>query len=223
MLPKERVLWIFKPVTPGPIGSLLIMANEIDAIYFASPAKFREWLEQHHEAAPELWVGFHKKATGRPSLTWPDSVDEALCFGWIDGIRKSVNAESYVIRFTPRKRASIWSNVNIKKAEALVESGRMRPAGLRAFEARDSKKSGIYSFEQRKKARLTPDEEKRFRSNKTAWRFFESQPPGYRQVATWWIVCAKRAETRGRRLTTLIDDSAAGRRIRQLQVTPRGR
>jgi uncharacterized protein YdeI (YjbR/CyaY-like superfamily) len=194
-----------------------------EAIYFASPGKFREWLEEYHESARELWVGFHKKDTGRPSLTWPESVVEALCFGWIDGIRKSVSAAAYVIRFTPRKTTSIWSNVNIRKAEALVECGRMQPAGLRAFEARDSKKSGIYAFEQRKKARLTPPEEKQFRANKAAWKFFEAQPPGYRQVATWWIVSAKRPKTRARRLATLVDDSEARRRIQQLRPTPRRR
>ena len=194
-----------------------------EAIYFASPAKFREWLEQHHRVARELWVGFHKKETGRPSLTWPESVDEALCFGWIDGIRKSVSAEAYVIRFTPRKPTSIWSNVNIEKVRALVESGRMQPAGLRAFEARDSRKSGIYSFEQRKNARLASREEKQFRANRAAWEFFEAQPPGYRRVATWWVISAKRPETRARRLGTLIADSAAGRRIRQLQPAPRNR
>ena len=197
--------------------------KHLEALYFASPEKFREWLEQHHATDSELWVGFHKKDTGRPSLTWPESVDEALCFGWIDGIRKSVSAAAYVIRFTPRKTTSIWSNVNIRKAEALVKCGRMRPAGLRAFEARDSKKSGIYAFEQRKKAQLTPPEEKQFRANKEAWTFFESQPPGYRQVATWWVISAKRPETRARRLATLIDDSKARRRIRQLQPTPRSR
>ena len=193
-----------------------------DTIFFVSPSAFREWLETHHESALELWVGFHKKATGRPSLTWPESVDEALCFGWIDGIRKSVNAEAYVIRFTPRKPTSIWSNVNIKKAQALVATGRMRPAGLRAFEARDAKKSGIYAFEQRKNARLAPGEEKQFRANKSAWKFFEAQPLGYRQVVTWWVISAKRPETRERRLGTLIDDSAAGRRIRQLLPVRRG-
>jgi uncharacterized protein YdeI (YjbR/CyaY-like superfamily) len=197
------------------------MRRTCEAIYFASPGKFCEWLEKHHESARELWVGFHKKDTGRPSLTWPESVDEALCFGWIDGIRKSVSAEAYVIRFTPRKSTSIWSNVNIKKAEALVECGRMQLAGLRAFEARDAKKSGIYAFEQRKKARLAPREEKQFRANKAAWKFFESQPPGYRQIVAWWIISAKRPETRVRRLAMLIDDSEAGRRIRQLRPTPR--
>ena len=191
--------------------------KHLEAIYFAHPDEFREWLEQHHDTARELWVGFHKKETGRPSLTWPQSVDEALCFGWIDGIRKSVSTEAYVIRFTPRKPTSIWSNVNIRKVEALVENGRMRPAGLRAFEARDAKKSGIYAFEQRKKARLAPVEEKAFRANKTAWKFFQAQPPGYRQIASWWVISAKRAETRARRLAILIGDSAAGRRIRQLQ------
>ncbi|HEY2376369.1 MAG TPA: YdeI/OmpD-associated family protein [Gemmatimonadaceae bacterium] len=192
---------------------------ELSAIFFASPDDFRTWLMQHHEAAHELWVGFHKKHTGRPTLTWPESVDEALCFGWIDGVRKSVGREAYVIRFTPRKPRSIWSNVNIRKAKALVASGRMHPAGMRAFEARDSKKSGIYSFEQRKRARLAPSEEKQFRASKKAWAFFQSQPPGYQQLATWWVISAKRSETRAKRLATLVSDSAAGLRIRELRLT----
>ncbi|HEX4468374.1 MAG TPA: YdeI/OmpD-associated family protein, partial [Gemmatimonadaceae bacterium] len=137
--------------------------------------------------------------------------------------RRSVSAAAYVIRFTPRKPTSIWSNVNIRKAEALFACGRMRPAGLHAFEARDAKKSGIYAFEQRKKARLAPREEKQFRANKAAWKFFEAQPPGYRQITAWWIISAKRPETRARRLAMLIDDSEAGRRIRQLRPTPRSK
>ena len=207
---------LFLEGSHGTGTSRIMTDKRQEPIFFASPREFREWLEKHHEAAFELWVGFHKKATGRPSLTWPESVDEALCFGWIDGIRKSVNAEAYVIRFTPRKPTSIWSSVNIKKAQALIESGRMCPAGRRAFEARDTKKSGIYSFEQRKKARLAPGEEKLFRANKAGWKFFEAQPPGYRQQVTWWVISAKRPETRDRRLGTLIDESAAGRRIRQV-------
>jgi len=186
----------------------------LEATYFASPEEFRRWLMKHHESARELWVGFHKRHTGRPTLTWPESVDEALCFGWIDGIRKSVNAEAYMIRFTPRKRTSIWSSVNIRKATTLVENGRMQPAGLRAFQARDEKKSGVYSFEQqRKDARLSARQLKQFRAKAKAWKFFQAQPAGYQRIAAFYVVSAKREETRERRLSILIAESAAGRRL----------
>jgi uncharacterized protein YdeI (YjbR/CyaY-like superfamily) len=188
--------------------------------YFETPLDLRSWFEEHHESARELWVAFHKKATGRRSITWQESVDEALSFGWIDGIRKSINVDAYVIRFTPRKRGSIWSKVNIERANALIREGRMRPAGLRAFEARDTRKSGVYSFEQRAAAKLLPAEVKQFRANARAWAFFDSQPPGYRKTAIWWVVSAKRPETRARRLTTLIRDSAAGTRIAPLRRSP---
>lgn len=186
-------------------------------IFFAAPSEFRRWLHAHHRTATEVLVGFYKKASGRPSMTWPESVDEALCFGWIDGVRRRVDAERYMIRFTPRKAVSAWSLVNIRKAEALILAKRMKPAGLRAFEARDAKKSGIYSFEQREHARLDADAEARFKANRAAWEFFQSQPPGYRRVVTFWVMSAKREDTRARRLETLIADSAAGRRIGLLQ------
>lgn len=190
--------------------------------FFETALALRSWLEAHHESARELWVAFHKKATGRRSITWPESVDEALSFGWIDGIRKSINGDAYVIRFTPRKRGSTWSKVNIERANVLLREGRMRPAGVRAFEARDANKSGIYSFEQRAAAKLRPDELKQFRANARAWVFFDSQPPGYRKTAIWWVVSAKREETRARRLATLIADSAAGARIAPLRRNPSG-
>ena len=186
-------------------------------IFFASTEEFRAWLAKHHASASELWVGFHKKHTARPSLTWPESVDAALAFGWIDGIRKSLDADAYVIRFTPRKRGSIWSNVNIRKAEALIRAGLMHPAGLSAFEAREAKKSGIYSFEQHKQPQLEASELKELRRNAAAWKFFQAQPPGYRRLVTYWVTSAKRPETRARRLRILIDDSAAGERIREMR------
>jgi len=190
------------------------------ATFFATPEAFRAWLLAHHESARELWVGFYKKGSGRPSITWPESVDEALSFGWIDGVRKSLGEEAYVIRFTPRKRTSIWSNVNIGRAQELIRAGRMQPAGLRAFEARDAKRSGIYSFEQqRESAAFDAREEKQFRASTKAWKFFESQPPGYRRLATWWVISAKRPETRAKRLAALIRDSAAGERIGPLRRT----
>jgi uncharacterized protein YdeI (YjbR/CyaY-like superfamily) len=186
----------------------------MEATYFASPEAFRRWLERHHASATELWVGFHKRATGRPSMTWPESVDEALCFGWIDGIRKRVDDDRYVIRFTPRRSRSIWSLVNLRRVKALIEAGRMCPAGLAAYEARDPKRSGLYSFE-RAAAQFSPSQEKRLRANARAWAFFESRPPWYRRVATHWVTSAKQEATRERRLEALIRDSAAG-----LQVGP---
>jgi uncharacterized protein YdeI (YjbR/CyaY-like superfamily) len=185
--------------------------------FFSSVEAFRSWLARHHASASELWVGFHRKHTGKPSLTWPGSVDAALAFGWIDGIRKSLDGDAYMIRFTPRKRGSVWSNVNIRKAEALIRDGLMHPAGLRAFEAREAKKSGIYSFEQPTAARLSAAELKQFRAEVKAWKFFQAQPPGYRRLATHWVVTAKRPETRERRLRILIADSGAGERIGPLR------
>lgn len=183
--------------------------------YFATPERFRLWLERHHGKAAELWVGFLKRGTGKPSITWPEAVDEALCFGWIDGIRKRVDDERYVIRFTPRRPRSIWSVVNVRRVKALTNSGRMRPAGLKAFEALHQARSGVYSFEQRPK-RLEPAFEKRFRADRGAWAFFQKQPPWYRRTSIFWVMSAKKEETRMRRLETLIRDSAAGRSIKPL-------
>lgn len=184
--------------------------------FFATPAEFGAWLEQHHATAKELWVGFHKKATGRPSLTWPESVDEALRYGWIDGIRKSIDGDSYRIRFTPRRPGSIWSTVNIRRAQELLDAGRMRPPGLEAFRKRREDRARRYSFEQGK-VELGEEFEAEFRANARAWAFFQSQPPGYRRTATWWVVSAKREETRRRRLATLIGDSEAGERVGPLR------
>jgi uncharacterized protein YdeI (YjbR/CyaY-like superfamily) len=188
------------------------------ATFFKTPAEFRAWLEQHHETERELIVGFYRKATGRPSITWPESVDEALCFGWIDGIRRGIDAESYSIRFTPRKPTSNWSSVNIRRVAELSESGRMRPAGMAAFERRSEERSGIYSYEQRKEAKLSPAQQREFEANAEAWAFFSAQPPGYRRTATHWVVRAKREETKAKRLATLIEDSASGRRLAHLSL-----
>ena len=185
--------------------------------FFPTPADFRAWLEENHTSEKELWVGFYRKGTGKPSITWPESVDQALCFGWIDGIRKTLDAESYVIRFTPRRRGSIWSNVNTRRAGELISDGLMQAAGKRAFEARDPVKSGIYSFERTKPAKLPPAMKKVFMANKRAWKFFQSQPPGYRALVTNWIITAKQETTRDRRLATLMKDSAEGRRIAQFR------
>jgi uncharacterized protein YdeI (YjbR/CyaY-like superfamily) len=193
----------------------------VEPHFFASPNEFRAWLEEHHDKASEVLVGYHKKHTGRPSMTWTESVREALCFGWIDGIRRSLGDESSTIRFTPRKPNSNWSSLNVRHVEELIREGRMTPAGLAAFEARKPDRTGVYSYEQRHSARLDAEQEKRFRADPKAWGFFEAQPPGYRQTAIFWVVSAKREETRARRLETLIADSAAGRRLAQL--TPPGR
>ncbi|HEX6307420.1 MAG TPA: YdeI/OmpD-associated family protein [Longimicrobiales bacterium] len=186
--------------------------SDAEPQFFPTAAAFRAWLHAHHADAPELWVGFWKVGTGRPSLTWQESVAEALCYGWIDGVRRSIDADSYRIRFTPRRPRSVWSGVNIATAEALIAAGRMQPAGLAAFQARDPTRSNRYSFEQGKVG-LDPKREREFRRNAAAWSFFQSQPPSYRKPAIWWVESAKREETRARRLRTLIEDSAAGRRI----------
>jgi len=185
-------------------------------VFFESPAAFRRWLEKHHGSAKELLVGFHKVHTGKPSLTWPQSVDVALCHGWIDGMRRSLGEESYAIRFTPRKARSIWSNVNTRRVGELVKAGLMAPAGLAAFKLRDPKRAGIYSFEAKGAAprpALDAAAQKSFRARRKAWAFFESQPPGYRRIAIHWVTRAKREETRARRLATLIADSANGKRL----------
>lgn len=188
------------------------------AVYFESPAAFRRWLADHHESADHVVVGYYKRHTGRPTLTWPESVDEALCVGWIDGIRRSVDAERYTIRFTPRRPGSVWSLVNVRRVEALTQEGLMQPAGRRAFDARRENRTGIYAFEQAERT-LTDAELARFARNKAAWRFWEGQPPVYRKTATHWVLSAVKAETRERRLSTLIADSAAGLRIAQLRRT----
>jgi uncharacterized protein YdeI (YjbR/CyaY-like superfamily) len=184
--------------------------------FFASPNAWRAWLDKNHAADQELWVGFYKRDSGRPSITWPEAVDGALCFGWIDGVRKNIDAVSYKIRFTPRKRRSIWSAINIKRARELSELGLMHAAGLAAFERRDGDRSAIYAYEQRKAATLPPEFEKQFRTNRKAWVFFQSQPPWYRRTSTYWVISAKKEETRLKRLATLIDCSARERNIPSL-------
>jgi len=181
--------------------------------FFKTPSAFRKWLAANHAKAKELWVGFYKKSSGKPSITWPESVDEALCFGWIDGVRKRIDDESYVIRFSPRKPNSIWSSVNIRHAQRLISEGRMRPSGLKAFEARKENRSGIYSYEQRS-PELEAKYAAKFKRNKTAWKFFQSQPPSYRKMLNWWVISGKQEETRIKRLEKLIEASARARRLR---------
>ena len=185
----------------------------VRARYFASATEWRAWLEEHHRVAAEVLVGFHKRGSGKPSLTWPESVDEALCFGWIDGVRKSVDDSRYTIRFTPRKPGSTWSAINVAKMKELEAAGRMTPAGRAAFERRREDRTAIYSYEQRQLAAFEPADERRFRANRKAWSFWQMQPPSYRKTATHWVTSAKRPETRDRRLAKLIEDSAAGRRV----------
>lgn len=180
--------------------------------FFKTAADFRSWLERHHATADELLVGYCKKDSGTPSITWPESVDEALCFGWIDGVRRRVDERRYTIRFTPRRPRSTWSAINIARVRALVEQGRMQPAGLAAFKARCEAGTGAYSYEQRP-ADLVEPYAGLLKKDTRAWRFFSAQPPSYRRVVTWWIVSAKREETRLRRLEKLIAWSAQGQRI----------
>ncbi len=179
-------------------------------LFFANPSDFHDWLEKNHDKTVEIWVGFHKKGSSRLSITWPQSVAEALCFGWIDGARKSVSESSYAIRFTKRTARSVWSAVNIRHAKELIRLGRMQPAGLKAFEQRSDDRSAIYSYEQRQSAKLSGDFEKRFRANRKAWDFFLAQAPWYQRVATYWVVSAKKDETKLKRLAKLIEDSENG-------------
>ncbi len=188
--------------------------------FFATPAELGAWLGEHHATATELWVGFHKKGSGRPSVTWPEAVDEALCVGWIDGVRKRIDEHSYEIRFTPRKPSSTWSAVNIARVAELTALGRMRRAGLEAFARRTEAKSGIYAYEQKDPAALEATDEERFRADPRAWEFFQAQAPWYRQAAIWRVVSAKRAPTREKRLAELIEDSGQGRRISSLSRRP---
>ena len=180
-------------------------------VFFPTEADFRRWLAANHTTAPELLVGFWKKGSGKPSIDWPQARDQALCFGWIDGIRKSLGDDAYTIRFTPRRKGSIWSKVNVERYEALKAAGLMTPAGTRAYEE-NKEKSGLYSYE-RKTAALDPSEEALVRRNKAAWADWEKRPPGYRKVVLHWVTSAKRPETRAKRLAILIESSAAGQKI----------
>jgi uncharacterized protein YdeI (YjbR/CyaY-like superfamily) len=180
--------------------------------FFASAASFRAWLSQHHDRKTELLVGFYKKGSKRAGLSYAGALDEALAFGWIDGVRRGLDAERYTIRFTPRKARSIWSNINIRHVKRLIAEGRMHAAGLRAYEARTAERSGVYSFEREAMA-FDAAAKKTFAANVRAKAFFDAQPPGYRRVITFWVMSAKQADTRARRLAHLIDKSARGERI----------
>ena len=189
------------------------MPTPTNVTYFRTPTELRRWFKANHRKAQELWVGFYKKGSGHPSVTWPESVDEALCAGWIDGIRKNVDAERYTIRFSPRKRTSIWSAINIRRMNELLAQGRVLPLGKEAFAARRENKSGIYSYEQRQ-AQLEEPYASLMKENRKAWTFFEAQPPGYRKQISWFVVSAKKEETRMSRLKILMDACEKGKRLR---------
>jgi uncharacterized protein YdeI (YjbR/CyaY-like superfamily) len=184
----------------------------MEARFFATPAEFRAWLMENHASATELGVVLHTKASGKPSMTWSEAVDQALCFGWIDSIARRLDETARVQRFTPRKAKSNWSAVNIKKVEELTAKGLMMPAGVAAHELRTEARSGVYSYENRHLAALDPEREAKFRAEPGAWEFFSRQPPSYRQTAIYQVMNAKREETRTSRLARLIDESAQGRR-----------
>ncbi|MDX1494412.1 MAG: YdeI/OmpD-associated family protein [Longimicrobiales bacterium] len=191
-----------------------------DVTHFATPEDFRAWLAKHHEARDELWVGFWKKATGKPSITWPESVDQALCFGWIDGIRKKIDDEAYTIRFTPRREGSVWSRRNIERYGVMQEEGLVEEAGQAAWDRRVEEKSEIYSYEQEKASLKLPGEYlARLKASKAAWADWQGRPPGYKRRVTHWIMSAKKEETRQRRLQQLIDDSAKERKVKPLRRT----
>lgn len=184
--------------------------------FFRTPADFRAWLQKHHGDEDHLWVGYYKKATAKPSVTWEQTVEEALCFGWIDGVRKSRDDESYVVRFTPRSPKSVWSQRNIDLVKRLTAEGRMKPEGLAAFEFKDAHPESGYAVAKMDGA-LPKEMKERFQKAAGAWEFYQEQPPGYRRQAARWVTSAKREETRERRLATLIEDSENRLRIKQLR------
>ena len=193
----------------------------LEPLFFATPAAWRAWLEQHHAETPELLVGFYKKGTGRPSITWSEAVDQALCFGWIDGVGKSLGEHGFTHRFTPRRKRSIWSAVNIEKVRVLTEAGLMRPAGLAAFEARSEERSRVYSHEQAGQPVLSPEFQRRFEANARAWAYFQARAPSYQRACLHWVMTAKKEETRHKRMDTLLQESAEERTLRQF--TPRNK
>jgi uncharacterized protein YdeI (YjbR/CyaY-like superfamily) len=188
-----------------------------EPLFFATPEKFRAWLSKHHASKTEQWVGFHRKATGVPSIDWSQSVDVALCFGWIDGVRYRIDEDRFKIRFTPRRPGSNWSAVNVKKVAELTRLGLMHPAGLKAFAALRADRTGIYSFEQKVDAKLPPAFEQRFKAKKRAWSWFEAQRPSYRKVAIHWVISAKQEATRERRLERLIAHCAESKMLRAFE------
>jgi len=185
----------------------------MEATFFDTPAELRAWFEQHHETAPELFVGYWKKGSGRVGVTHPQAIEQALCFGWIDSVGRTIDDQRYQVRFTPRRKGSVWSAVNVAKVAELTAAGLMRPAGARAFDLRKPDRVAVYSYEQPADAVLNQEQTTRFQANDAAWQWFSAQSPSYRRAAAHWVVSAKRADTRDRRLAQLITDSAAGRKV----------
>lgn len=186
--------------------------------FFSTPAEWRQWLERHHEESTFLWVGYYKKHTGIPSMTWEESVDEALCFGWIDGIRKRIDSEAYKIRFSPRKKSSIWSGKNISRIRELIDADMVSSKGIAAYEARSTDKSVVYGYENKDKAVLPPEYENQLKANPEAWTFFsEELAPSYRQTSIWWVIKAKQQKTRDRRIQVLIESCVERRKIPPLR------
>jgi len=192
------------------------MEDSMTVLFFKTPLHFRKWLQKNHQKNKEQWVGFYKKSSGKSSITWPESVDQALCFGWIDGLRRSINDESYKIRFTPRNPKSHWSKINIARYKDLEKQGIVTESGRKAYQRIDKNNSKRASYEQRT-VRLTPTLESEFKKNKKAWKFFQSMPPYYRRNATWWIMSARQETTKLRRLIILIEDSEKGEKIKPLR------
>jgi uncharacterized protein YdeI (YjbR/CyaY-like superfamily) len=190
--------------------------SEPEPIFFQSPQEFYDWLEEHHETETEVYVGMYKKHTGKRAMSWSESVDQALCFGWIDGRANAIDEDRYMQRFTPRRPGSNWSKINVEKVERLKEAGLMRPSGLAAFERRRDDRTGVYSFE-RGEHELPPEYEERLRANEAAAEYFDAKPPWYRRSAIHWVMSAKREETRERRLQQLIEDSSNGMDIKPLR------
>ena len=193
-----------------------------DVLFFTSTGELRDWFDANHQTADELWLGYHKKRTGRPTITWSEAVDEALCVGWIDSVRYSLHDDRSAQRFTPRRPGSVWSAINVRKVGELSAQGRMRPAGLAAFEARDPDRTAIYSHEQAE-ASLTDDETALIRADEAAWADWQRRAPSYRRTVTHWIVSAKKTETRARRLDALIEASAAGEPVGPMRAARRSR
>jgi uncharacterized protein YdeI (YjbR/CyaY-like superfamily) len=188
-----------------------------DVTHFAAENDFRRWLDRYHADRDVLWVGYFRKGTGRPSVTWEETVDVALCFGWIDGIRKRIDEESYTIRFTPRRSGSVWSNRNLERYAAMLAEGKVAPAGAAAYARRKEAKTGVYSFEQAEPLVLAPEFEDRLKADPTAWADWETRPPGYRRQATHWVMSAKREDTRERRFAQLLEECAAGEKVKPLR------
>ena len=190
------------------------MTHNFAPKFFENAEAFRKWLDANAASTPQLLVGFYKVGSARPSMTWPESVDEALCYGWIDGVRNRIDDESYSIRFTPRKPTSIWSAINIAKFEQLLEKGRMQPAGVIAYSYRRDKKSKVYAYEQPQVAELSAVELQQFKKSEEAWQFFEATPTGYKKTVLHWVTSAKKLETRALRISSLIEACSSGKRLR---------